>query len=77
MMMMMMMMHSNLFYADQGFDHPEDVHMVTGSELLVFFYLLHPGRYFDSGRVPTLQETELDMIWGDTYSIQCCHSEKQ
>jgi len=38
--------------------------MVIGAELLVFFYLLHPGRYFGSGIVPTLQETELGMILG-------------
>jgi hypothetical protein len=53
-------LHSNQFYADPGFDHPEDVHMLIGTEL--FFHLLHPDRYFDSGRVPTLQETELGMI---------------
>jgi hypothetical protein len=55
-------LHFNLFYADPGFDHPEDVHTLIGAELS--FYLLHPIRYFDSGRVPTLQETELGVILG-------------
>lgn len=34
--------------------------MLIGAEL--FFHLLHPGRYMNSGRVPTLQETEFGMI---------------
>jgi hypothetical protein len=55
-------LHSNLFYADPGFDHPEDVPILIGAEL--FFYLIHPGRYFDSGRVPTLQENVLGLILG-------------
>ena len=50
----------DLFYADPGFVHPENVHMLL--EYSCFFQQLRPCKYTGNGRVPTLQETEVGWI---------------
>lgn len=68
-------MPPDLFYADPGFVHPENVHMLS-KQNCSFIYFIHVDT-LAMGEFPHFKKLNWAGFWQDTYSNWGSHSEEQ